>query len=1064
MRRTLRLLAAACLSVLAAPLQAGEQDAAALIEKARAAGANGDTRALVQLAAADPTATASAVEKLLSSFEAPSATLAAALARAYQQAWQDDTLNDRVALYASWTSQQRTLREEAMQLNLAAKTASDEGRQHEALADYEKALLIFRQLGDRRMEGRCLLNMSGAEALLGESQSALSRLAQASEVADRCRDQVAQVAIAINRGYALEDLGDFETERTVLTEGLAIARAIDDRSGEGMLLTSLTSLSLNLSRLDDAEAYAKESLRLGDELGDAGISWAAWTNLSSLHESRNQLARSEQDARQALQAARQGRLPVEEASAAFNLANRSLKRGAFAQAREWLAAARSAIAPTDAANIKGKIEVAEAAILILEGRYQETLPFLNIAQQRFGDLDVPAIEAEFDGIRAHATYYLGDYDGAISWARRALAAAVRASRADIEANCRESLSRILWVLGDTAAALEEKESARRIYAERGATEDVARMLASIGSLKMSAGDRAGARSSLEQALELVQGADAGPQRANVQAQLADLELTSAPDRRTRGLELLREATRFYQGTEDLQGVSLTGLIMAEDALKAGDLATARGALAMIRRVAHGRPNTEFDWQTTYYEGRVQQASGDLKAARDSYRRSIEAVEWLRGGVTPVSWRAAILEDRIAPYRAMVRLLGDLGQVDQSWQVARSAKARTFVERLQLPDFDDAYASRRETSATASMRPGPTMPSSRLRSFLAQGEALVDFFAHDQDLMVFVVTHDRAVVRRLKLEASLLESIRYPGLPGAAQATVTEGWRSSAQRLGWSLFAPIAREIAGARHLLIVPGGPLNGIPFAALEVDGQPLVETRVVSILPAAESLLSRRRPQSPFGHRAILAMGDPVPPDASGRLPGAGEEARTIASLALGAGARAETLIGEAAREADLRTRAPAFDRIHLAAHGRIDRLAPGKSYIALSAGAGQDGRLEASEISAMNLDASLVVLSGCGTAIEGGLASEPAPGEERIGLARAFLSAGAGNVLADLWEMEDRASLAIMPALYPRLDGSTPAEALARLQRDLIAGRIRDASGRALDHPFYWAGLVAYGAGRR
>src|SRR6185436_16092207 len=181
------------------------------------------------------------------------------------------------------------------------------------------------QIGDTRVEARCLLNMAASQALQGESRAALSLLEQASTLAARTGDLVAQVAIAINRGYALEDLGDFAAERTVLTEGLEVARAIGDRSGEATLLLSLTSLALNTADLDLAGRYARETVRLGVETSDPGTSWAAWTNLATLHERLGDDAQSEQDVRRSLDYARQGGLPVEEASAAFNLAKRLMK-------------------------------------------------------------------------------------------------------------------------------------------------------------------------------------------------------------------------------------------------------------------------------------------------------------------------------------------------------------------------------------------------------------------------------------------------------------------------------------------------------------------------------------------------------------------------------------------------------------------------------------------------------------------------------------------------------------------------------------------------------------------
>jgi CHAT domain-containing protein len=112
-------------------------------------------------------------------------------------------------------------------------------------------------------------------------------------------------------------------------------------------------------------------------------------------------------------------------------------------------------------------------------------------------------------------------------------------------------------------------------------------------------------------------------------------------------------------------------------------------------------------------------------------------------------------------------------------------------------------------------------------------------------------------------------------------------------------------------------------------------------------------------------------------------------------------------------------------------------------------------------MKLHADLVVLSGCETAQEGGTMRGAAPGDERAGLARAFLTAGVRSVIGSLWELDDRDARDIMPEFYRLLKSHPPSEALAELQRGLMHGVVRGRQGRLLDHPFYWAGLTAYGA---
>jgi CHAT domain-containing protein len=97
------------------------------------------------------------------------------------------------------------------------------------------------------------------------------------------------------------------------------------------------------------------------------------------------------------------------------------------------------------------------------------------------------------------------------------------------------------------------------------------------------------------------------------------------------------------------------------------------------------------------------------------------------------------------------------------------------------------------------------------------------------------------------------------------------------------------------------------------------------------------------------------------------------------------------------------------------------------------------------------SLVFLSGCETGL--------GAGEDFATLARAFLYAGAGSVVATLWRVDDEAAAALAERFYPRLDAG-PSMALAMAQRELLADRRYRA-------PFYWAGYTLAGdggAGRR
>jgi CHAT domain-containing protein len=150
----------------------------------------------------------------------------------------------------------------------------------------------------------------------------------------------------------------------------------------------------------------------------------------------------------------------------------------------------------------------------------------------------------------------------------------------------------------------------------------------------------------------------------------------------------------------------------------------------------------------------------------------------------------------------------------------------------------------------------------------------------------------------------------------------------------------------------------------------------------------------------------------------------------------------VGAEATLAALRDAAPAADVVHLACHAQFRADSPYFSALHLA-----DGELSLRDAAALPLVASLVTLSACETGL-----SRAAPGDELIGLVRGFLLAGAPNVLATLWTVDDASTAALMEDFYAGLcAGARPAAALRAAQ---------SASASAGRHPFYWAAFALYG----
>ena len=231
-----------------------------------------------------------------------------------------------------------------------------------------------------------------------------------------------------------------------------------------------------------------------------------------------------------------------------------------------------------------------------------------------------------------------------------------------------------------------------------------------------------------------------------------------------------------------------------------------------------------------------------------------------------------------------------------------------------------------------------------------------------------------------------------------------------------VIAPISHLIKD-EELILVPDGSSFLIPYAALlDQNSRYLSETLRIRLAPSLTSLsLLSECPEERHSTSGALLVGNPWTETVRFKgkqikqLPGAEEEVKMIGEIL-----NVEPLTGKNATKDQVLSRLNSVSLVHIAAHGSAER---GEILLSPNLGCSEppedkDFLLTMTDVLNAKLDAKLVVLSCC----HSGRGEIKAEGV--VGIARAFLGAGARSVIASLWAIDDEATLAFMRHFYKHL----------------------------------------------
>ena len=832
---------------------------------------------------------------------------------------------------------------------------------------YREALFLRRQIGDYRGVAADADNLGLVAAATGDPAEARRRYLEALITAREHGFDDAAAAALLNLGALASREGDDRGAEKRYAEALALYRKLDDRADEALVLRNLGLLDAGEGDLPGAAEHYQDALTILEQTGPVEVFVGTRVDLSQVFAAMGSLDRADSELRAAERSAREGGL------SSATEGRLHLTRGDLALEFNRLPSARGFYEKGLALLREAKDPSGEAAALaalgelsLVEENYAKAGSLLNAsAAQQRAEGD--SRSAALTGLlAARAARAVGD----TADARRRIAEAVDTLRAGGD---RVAQAWAMCESGTHQHAVGSLRAAEADYraglARLGRSPAVGASICLYGGLGRTLRARGATREAV----------------AELQRGIAEIEAAAA------GVAASGRRADFLSDKWELYS----------------DLALAQRAL--------GEDSSAFE------------TSERLRA-----RRALSLV-----GGDPASTGSQVAHPRVAALRRRITELLDVSAAHETAIALRgpdelqglpadrrAALAQAESEYSELLDSLEA-AGALDSSPRAAVVPGWREIAARLPA----DAVLVEYLVTDSTSVAFVVASDRLSAVNLPVTGSELATevdfLRGVLTPKAVSRRDSP-WEAPLRRLRGQLVTPLEKSglLQGKRRLLIVPHRGLHYLPFAALlepGPSGLSLVQRYDIgTVASAAVWLHLRARPMRSDGNN-LLALAPQL-----ADLPGTRAEVRAIADLY---GADAEVMIGGRATRESLATAARGRSIIHLASRGVLNRHNPRFSYIALAPDDRSDGRLEVHDVARLSIDARLVVLSACQTGLGSGRLVDVPPGDDWVGLVQAFQSAGARNVLATLWPVDDRATARLMKRFYVALRaGESESGALA------------------------------------
>lgn len=895
--------------------------------------------------------------------------------------------------------------------------------------DYHKQyLMITKEVGDKAGEGKAYGNLGINYDSLGDFRKAADYHERHLEIAKKVGDRAIEGKVYCNLANVYRNLGEFHKAMDCYERHLMITKETGDRAGEGIAYGNLGTVYRSLGKFQKSIEYTECHLKSSKEVGDRAGEGRAYGNLGSDYCRLGEFPKAIHFIKQHLKIVKEVGDRSGEGKAYSNLGNAYIGLGDFRGAAEFherhLAIAKELGDRFAEGQAYGNLSIAYRNLGEIQKAIDYSLQDLNIAKQ----VGARAAEGIACSILGSAYRTLGEFHKAIEYHHQHLVIAKEVGDRAGEGTACGNLGNSYTNLRKYQKAIECHERAVKI--------------------EKKVGDRAGEGNSYGNLGNAYKGT------GNLQKAIEHYEMY---------LKIAKEV-----GDRAGEGTAYGCLGNAYD--DTGDFQKAIDFYERNLKIAKEGGDRIQEGKVYSNIGSVYEGLDELEQAIHYYENSVKTFNHIRSKlISNDEWKISLRNMYDKTHSKLWGLLLKQGKVVQALLTADQGRAQALNDLLETKYGLEGVRQEIGTLTATSPDILNYLPSNT--AFIGINEGGIFFWVNergkevrfrrrqiDAPVMTYLLSllektqekigardvhcEDRSLGRNSRDEKQVEERVNKPG-------SYPSNVETNPLQTLYNLVVDPIRDLLQGDEVVLVPEGPLFLAPFAAfMDRNSKFLCESFRIRLLPSLSSLqLISNCPDDWHSATGALLVGNPwVKRVGHTQLPWAEKEVKMIGEIL-----QTEPLTGKQATKDEVLGSISSVSLVHIAAHGDMKSgeiaLTPNttrSSPIPVK----EDYVLTMQDVLKAQIRARLVVLSCCHSA-RGEVKAEGV-----VGIARAFLGAGARAVLVSLWAIDDEATMEFMEHFYRQLvNGRRAGEALNEAMKSMRESNCFSAVN-------YWAPFVLIG----